>query len=236
MDPNYHSYFCVVNSFFKCYCSGVGKPREEARKARNDVYRQHILEAAERVFAARGFEAAKLQEISAKVGLSMGTIYSVFPGKQELFGALVEMRGEELLTVARAAATRGLAPLDALVALGEAYVDYFIAHPDFLRMQVGASVSWAIGPGSTPTRMQFWREIHDLQAGIFRDGVARGVFVDEEPAFLAKLFSAIDEVLLADWVAGGMKTPRDRLLQRLRGQIERSFCVPSAAPRSKRAS
>jgi AcrR family transcriptional regulator len=203
----------------------VRKPREEARKARNDVYRQHILEAAEQVFAARGFEAAKLQEISAKVGLSMGTIYSVFPGKQELFEALVQMRGEELLTVARAAATRGFPPLDALVALGEAYVDYFIAHPDFLRMQVGASVSWAIGPGSTPTRMQFWREIHDLQAGIFRDGVKRGVFVDEDPAFLAKLFSAIDEVLLADWVAAGTSAPRAVLLARLRALVERTFCA-----------
>src|SRR5262249_13081621 len=114
----------------------VRKPREEARKARNDVYRQHILEAAEQVFAARGFEAAKLQDISAKVGLSMGTIYSIFPGKGELFEGLVEMRGQELLAVARAAAARGLPPRDALVALGEAYVDYFVAHPDFLRMQI----------------------------------------------------------------------------------------------------
>jgi AcrR family transcriptional regulator len=202
----------------------VRKPREEARRARDEVYRQHVLEAAEQVFAVRGFEAAKLQEISAKVGLSMGTIYSVFPGKQELFEALVQMRGEELLTVARAAATRGRPPLDALVALGEAYVDYFIAHPDFLRMQVGASVSWAIGPGSTPTRMQFWREIHDLQAAIFRDGVARGVFVDEDPAFLAKLFSAIDEVLLADWVATGMTADRATLVRRLRTLVVRSFC------------
>ncbi len=200
------------------------KPREEARKARNDVYRQHILEAAEQVFALRGFESAKLQEISAKAGLSMGTIYSVFPGKQELFEALVQMRGEELLTVARAAAARGLPPREALVALGEAYVDWFIAHPDFLRMQVGASVSWAIGPGSTPTRMQFWREIHELQAAMFRDGVARGVFVDEDPAFLAKLFSAIDEVVLADWVASGMRADRATLVARFRTLVERSFC------------
>jgi AcrR family transcriptional regulator len=201
----------------------VRKPREEARKARNDVYRQHILEAAEQVFAARGFEAAKLQEISAKVGLSMGTIYSVFPAKQELFEALLQMRGEELLTVARAAVARALPPSEALVALGEAYVDYFVAHPDFLRMQVGASVSWAIGPGSTPTRVQFWREIHDLQAAIFRDGVAQGVFVDEDPAFLAKLFSALDEVLLADWVATGMKADRATLVARLRALVGRAF-------------
>jgi AcrR family transcriptional regulator len=202
----------------------VGTPREQARKARNDVYRQHILEAAERVFASNGFEAAKLQDISTAAELSMGTIYSIFPGKAELFEALLQMRGQELLGVARAAASQGLAPRDALLALGDAYVQYLVDHPDFLRMQIGASVSWALGPSSTPSRMQFWHEIHALQADIFRRGVERGDFVDEDPTFLAKLFSAIDEVLLADWVAGGMKTDRTRLVARLRTLVERTFC------------
>lgn len=201
----------------------MGSPREDARKARNDVYRQHILEAAERVFAANGFEAAKLQDISATAGLSMGTIYSIFPGKTELFEALVQMRGQELLAVARAAAATDLPPRESLVALGEAYLDYLVAHPDFLRMQLGASVSWALGPSGAPSRMQFWHDIHDLQADIFRRGVASGDFVDEDPTFLAKLFSAIDEVLLADWVANGMQADRARLAARLRGLIQRTF-------------
>ena len=91
------------------------KARDEAREARTDVYRQHILEAAERVFAERGFEAAKVQEISSAAGLSMGTIYAIFPGKTELYAALLEERGQELLAPrarrrgARPAAARGAA-------------------------------------------------------------------------------------------------------------------------------
>ena len=50
-----------------------------------------------------------------------------------------------------------------------------------------------------------------------RRGVAAGVFVDEDPAFLAKVFSALDQVLLADWVAGGMKADRDELHRRACG-------------------
>jgi len=50
------------------------RPRDEARRARTGVYRSHILEAAEQVFAERGFAAAKLQDISRLAGLSMGTI------------------------------------------------------------------------------------------------------------------------------------------------------------------
>src|SRR5215470_4076450 len=80
-------------------------PRDEARRARTDVYRQHVFEAAEQVFAERGFEAAKLQDISRRAGLSMGTIYAIFPSKTDLFRAILEERGRELLTLARQVAT-----------------------------------------------------------------------------------------------------------------------------------
>jgi hypothetical protein len=75
--------------------------------------------------------------------------------------------------------------------------------------------------------------IHDLQTGIFRRGIAAGVFVDEPPGYLAKLFSAMDQVLLAEWVAGGMKTDRAQLVGRLQALVDRAFCV--AAPRARRA-
>jgi len=73
-------------------------PREgAARNARNQLYRTHIMEAGRSgVFAERGFESAKLQEISALADLSMGTIYSIFASKDELFLALLEERGSEL--------------------------------------------------------------------------------------------------------------------------------------------
>jgi len=41
-----------------------------------------------------------------------------------------------------------------------------------------------------------------------------GDFVDEDPAYLAKTFSTMDQVLLADWVAGGMQADRDTLVRR----------------------
>jgi hypothetical protein len=86
-----------------------------ARQARTDLYREHILEVAEQVFAERGFESAKLQDI----------------------------------------------------------------------------------------------------------GRAAGVFVADDPSFLAKLFSAVDQVLLADWVAGGMQASRDALIARMRALVTR---------------
>lgn len=204
------------------------RPKHEARQARNDVYRQHIFAAAEQVFAERGFEATKVQDISTLVGLSMGTIYAVFPSKEELFRAILEERGRELLQVARAAVAHQAPPRETLRALSEAYIEYFVAHPDFLRMHLREGTSWVLSPTTgTDGRAQLWKAIHDLQTEIFRRGVAAGVFIDEPPSYLAKLFSAMDQVLLAEWVAGGMKADRTQLVRRLQGLVDRAFSVPS---------
>jgi AcrR family transcriptional regulator len=212
------------------------KPREEARKARTEVYRQHILEAAEQIFAERGFETAKLQEISARAGLSMGTIYAIFPGKTELFAALLEWRGHELLDLVREVTAAGQPPRETLDRLIDVYVGYFVDHPTFLRMHLRSGVSWALGPAiATGAQVQCWQDIHGLQAEIFRRGVADGVFVDEDPDYLAKLFSVMDQVLLADWVGSGMTADRATLVRRLSVQVERSF-VAAAPGRAQRAS
>lgn len=200
-------------------------PREEARQARNDLYRQHILGAAERVFAEHGFESAKVQDISQLAGLSMGTIYALFPGKAELLQAILDQRGGDILARARAVAARELPPLDGLRTLVRDYIEYFVAHPDFLRMHLRQGSSWVLSPTpDTETRVQMWREVHALQTEIFRRGVASGVFVDESPAFLARLFSAMDQVLLADWVEGGMSADQLTLVERFQRLVERTFC------------
>ena len=201
-----------------------GKLQDKARQARNDVYRQHILEAAERVFADNGFDNAKLQDISRLAEVSMGTIYAIFASKEELFRAILDTRGADLLEVARASTRTDGDPRAALERLADAYIDYFLAHPFFLRMHLRLGTSWVLGPSmSGEAQVRLWREIHTLQAELMRRGVAAGVFVDEDPAFLAKVFSALDQVLLADWVAGGMRATRDDVIARMRGLVERAI-------------
>ena len=202
------------------------KARDEARAARNGVYRQHILDAAEEVFAERGFEAAKLQDISTRASLSMGTIYAIFPGKTELFTAILEARGAEVLDLVRAAARADGSPRAALDQLIDGYITYFVEHPAFLRMHLRSGSSWALGPAlATAGQIQVWQDIHEVHADIFRRGVAAGDFVAEDPDYMAKLFTVMDQVLLSEWVAGGMKAGREQLAERLRAQVSRSFLM-----------
>jgi len=60
--------------------------RGEKRKAQR--YAQ-ILGAAFEVFAAHGYEAARIDEVAQQAGIAKGTIYLYFRDKQQLFRAVV---------------------------------------------------------------------------------------------------------------------------------------------------
>ena len=60
--------------------------------------RRDILEAAELVFATRGFAAARMDDIAETAGVAKGTLYLYFRSKQVLFVELLEARAEEYVT------------------------------------------------------------------------------------------------------------------------------------------
>src|SRR5262249_30195989 len=53
------------------------------------VRRQAILDAALDVFAERGFEAARLEDVAARAGVAKGTLYLYFDDKEALFEEVV---------------------------------------------------------------------------------------------------------------------------------------------------
>lgn len=56
-----------------------------------------VLDAAEEVFAERGFAAARVDDIAGRAGLAKSHVYYHFAGKQQIFDALVATRIDELL-------------------------------------------------------------------------------------------------------------------------------------------
>ena len=60
------------------------------RQARSRASRERILDAAEAVVAARGFEAAAVAEVVARAGSSVGVFYARFRDKRGLLHALYE--------------------------------------------------------------------------------------------------------------------------------------------------
>ena len=56
---------------------------------RKEETRVRILEAAYRVFARRGYEAATVEEITAECGVAKGALYGHFASKEELFRTIL---------------------------------------------------------------------------------------------------------------------------------------------------
>ena len=85
------------------------------RRAEPETRRQAILAAALSVFAARGFEAARLEDVAQRAGVAKGTLYLYFRDKEALFEALVRNAVSPLLEQMRKlAAAPEIPPLKAI--------------------------------------------------------------------------------------------------------------------------
>ncbi|MDO1584320.1 TetR/AcrR family transcriptional regulator [Rhizobium oryzicola] len=58
--------------------------------------REQILDGAKRVFMKLGFDAASMNDITREAGVSKGTIYVYFNGKDDLFSAIMERERQRL--------------------------------------------------------------------------------------------------------------------------------------------
>ncbi|MEO5877932.1 MAG: TetR/AcrR family transcriptional regulator [Streptosporangiaceae bacterium] len=63
--------------------------------------RRQLLGAAQEVFVAQGYHAAAMDEIAERAGVSKPVLYQHFPGKLELYLALLDEHAESLVTTVR---------------------------------------------------------------------------------------------------------------------------------------
>jgi len=69
---------------------GAGSAPASRQKQRTEATRRKLLEAAERIFARDGFEAARLEDIASEAGYTRGAFYANFESKEDIFSALLE--------------------------------------------------------------------------------------------------------------------------------------------------
>ena len=65
--------------------------------------RAQLLDAARTVFAARGFHAASMDDIAERAGVSKPVLYQHFPGKAELYVALLDAETATLVDMLKSA-------------------------------------------------------------------------------------------------------------------------------------
>lgn len=74
-------------------------PRKEPRQGRSHATVEAILEATARVLIREGYEAANTNRIAQEAGVSVGSLYQYFPGKEALVAALIERHQTTMWTL-----------------------------------------------------------------------------------------------------------------------------------------
>jgi AcrR family transcriptional regulator len=208
----------------------TGNSRKAERRARHhDLSREQLLDAAEELFGRRGFYETTLKEVAELAEFSVGSVYSFFEDKEDLYLQVFLRRGEEFLPAMRAVVEEGGTPIEQLHRLVAFEVRYFREHPHFGRLYL-RSVKVGTAPPTVASVDEALTANFDtameLQAGIFARGQAEGSIRHGDPEVLAHLFSGLvaafqsvdPAVTEADSTAGELLPLED-----LQSIIERAF-------------
>ena len=85
--------------------------------------RAKLVAAARRAFAAKGYAAASMDELSAEAGLTRGALYHNFGDKRGLLAAVVHQIDAEMAARAQKIGARAGDDWDGLLAEGAAYIE-----------------------------------------------------------------------------------------------------------------
>jgi TetR/AcrR family transcriptional regulator len=194
--------------------------REQRRVAQHQVSREQILDAAEEVFGRKGFHAATLKEVAELAEFSVGSVYSFFTNKDDLFAQIFVRRGDEFMPGMRAVLATDEAPCVQLHSLAQFQIEFFRRHPQFGRLFLRASGTTNLRLDPSPDDLVRARfvEAMTLQTELFRRGQERGELRAGDPEVLAHLFSGVvasyqscDPVVVDDARAGTERLPLDEL-------------------------
>lgn len=116
--------------------------------------RTAVLDAAESLFAERGFAATSMADVGAHAGVSRGTPGYFFRAKAELYRAVIDRSFADALDAVRAGRLRaersGRPAADVLEGAVSDYVDFVAAHPKFVRLIQREALGEASGLGNLP--------------------------------------------------------------------------------------
>jgi AcrR family transcriptional regulator len=202
--------------------------RERERAFRNGL----ILEAAEEVFAARGFQGASIEEIAARSEIAIATLYKLFGNKEAIFAAAVEHRQDELLREVEGFARAGETPAAQLRRLVEAIFRYFERHQNTFRIYLGAThgFPWHIRSSLGERAFMKYENFLAVFAEFLKDGMRAGAWpADGNPAQLAAATVGAINGLLTRRQTANSVTELSEEIRRANAVVERIVGMPAVA-------
>lgn len=117
----------------------------ERRDREKQELRGKILDAARELFVEQGYDAVTMRKVAERIEYSPTAIYLHFEDKAALLREIVGADFAKLAAQFQKFA-RIEDPVERLVRIGRAYVDFGLAHPNHYRLMFGARPDSAVEP------------------------------------------------------------------------------------------
>lgn len=178
----------------------------DRKKREKEQRRQSIIDAAEKLFFAKGYDNVSMNDIANEVELNRATIYLYFENKEALCFAVI-LRGMRTLNKMVKSNVKSAADAQKINAMGKTYHTFFILYPQYFQVYYFfQSGRFGFDPQSRVNRPA-WddvREIIRLQKEIFdilhlaiKNGIKRGTISSKVDPFYATflIMSAADNMI-----------------------------------------
>lgn len=154
--------------------------------------RDQILDAAEALFARRGYDATTIKAIGAATGHNPALLYYYFASKEGLYHAVLERIVKHLVARGAVALDRPVPPPEAIRGLIAAQVEFLLAQPNLPRLMVREMVDHD-ARRAKDIILELAANLFQRLCRVIEQGQQSGVFRDDvEPRFAA--VSAIAQV------------------------------------------
>ena len=195
--------------------------RLSRRERELSLRKEIVLEAAEEVFATKGYYEATVEEIASRAEVSVGTLYNLFTSKEALYIALIEQRVDGFMQhVVRCVGTEGSAP-EKLDRLLEGIFEYLDQHQAFFRFYVITThgLPWHVNSNVGEVLFAKYRELLSFVTEICQQGKEEGVFHTSAPFSLALAILGVVNAFVTNWVMGTKKNPLSYSLTEVRSHV-----------------
>ena len=200
-------------------------------RRRSDDKRRRILQAAVKVFARKGYFAAKVSEIAKKADVADGTIYLYFRNKEDILVSLFDEVMKEHVSRAREEMHKVEGAPEKLRVLAEHHLTVLGSDRDLaVVFQVELRQSTKFMEKFTASWLQgYFAAVGEAIAAGQKDGSLR---TDVSPKIGTQAFFGILDEMVTSWVIGG----KDYDLPHLAGPVVDLLLRGAAAPASPMAS
>jgi AcrR family transcriptional regulator len=169
--------------------------RRDGRASAPQRKRRRILRAAAALFASQGFTKTRVDEISAKAGVSKGLVYVHFPSKEALLeqvmsDAILESGSE----AARAASRPGLTTAERIKVVLRSWIEYAERHP--ILQTLLAQDPGRLLPEELNHTDRLAADYAAAMEGLLRHGIGRGELrADLDVAYAARAIWLVHSAL-----------------------------------------